>query len=94
MRLDSVTDMNAIRRFVLVLALGFFTVGCGTIANHVDSPEPNGVESGQVYGGVGWDLYMIVKDPDTPAIWVWDLPLSMAGDTLLLPYDLYVCATK
>jgi uncharacterized protein YceK len=83
-------------RFILWLALLGLCSGCGTIFTHID-------DQGGVYSGVRTDgrLLATVDDEhhDIPVFsWViplsiFDMPLSLAADTLCLPIDLTLGAS-
>jgi uncharacterized protein YceK len=57
--------------------------GCGTTMAHVSAPHPT------VYMGVQTDAGMA---KDGYPLMLLDLPLSLVGDTLMLPVDLYLMA--
>jgi uncharacterized protein YceK len=78
-------------RIIFSVAMLTLCSGCGTILAHVD-----GSVTGP-YSGVRCDSHLIAsvgKEHDMPVFpWIiplsiFDLPLSLATDTLLLPYDL------
>jgi uncharacterized protein YceK len=75
---------------ILLLALTMALLagaGCGTVANHMQSGR-------KAYGGVCWDAAFISGGPgafggtEIFLLGLLDLPLSLTGDTVLLPYDL------
>ena len=78
-------------RIIFSVAMLTLCSGCGTILAHVD-----GSVTGP-YSGVRLDSHLIAsvgKEHDMPVFpWIiplsiFDLPLSAASDTLVLPYDL------
>jgi uncharacterized protein YceK len=91
-------------------ALSAASAGCGTLANQSGSElyitcawsPPS-----EPYGGVErdwhqmrWDCSRVADEgPDTGsvvglALAILDLPLSAVGDTVLLPYDVWVTMTR
>jgi len=70
--------------------------GCGTVMNTAYLAPSEGGE--RVYGGVRTDWEVAAEPQATPAwvaaIFLADLPLSLAGDTLTLPYVLALSLTK
>jgi uncharacterized protein YceK len=88
---------------IVVLAAPALLSGCGTLANiqSTESIKPPGGhgEVSRIYGGVQTDCTAIRAsakevangEQDSVArlfIWTFDLPLSLIGDTLTLPYTL------
>ena len=71
---------------LLLAALLLLTPGCGTLLNLGFGPKP--------FGGVGADCFMAGECLDEPQtlpfvlFWLADLPFSLLGDTLTLPYTL------
>jgi uncharacterized protein YceK len=80
-----------------IIAIAFLTLlgsGCGTVANTVwFIPEEGGK---RVYGGVKVDLQVAREAlerpvPGKPLAGLWcliDLPFSLVGDTITLPYTI------
>lgn len=70
--------------------------GCGTMLNTAYLSPSEGGE--RVYGGVRTDWQVAAEPEATPgwvaAIFLADLPLSLAADTLTLPYVLALGLTK
>jgi uncharacterized protein YceK len=76
---------------LLLLSLACVITGCGTIANHLGARgQSSEYAADQLpYGGVRWDLKpWQIHDDSGGTIFVLDLPLSLVGDTLMLPIDL------
>jgi uncharacterized protein YceK len=74
---------------VLLLLISLTTVGCGTICNHIlpaDHSRP--------YGGVNYDIETAVYEKGSAYLFFLDVPLSAAGDTLLLPCDLWITSKR
>jgi uncharacterized protein YceK len=65
-------------KILAVLGLGVLCSGCGTVVTHL-------IGANGVYQGVRLDCGMIAQGNFMVAL---DVPLSAAGDTLLLPVDL------
>jgi uncharacterized protein YceK len=80
--------------------------GCGTVMNLTEEQSPTyGMSTSSKprspYGGVGYDLdlsqWLLLAGPRglaESACLIADVPLSLAGDTLTLPYVLYLRAHK
>jgi uncharacterized protein YceK len=68
---------------ILLLSL-MLCSGCGTIMAHHLGPDdsPSGV-----YRGVRLDCLCFGGDQPALYLMILDLPLSLAADTLVLPYD-------
>lgn len=73
-----------------LLGLGLVAVivcvgpGCGTLMNQ------NGIGGRtRPYGGVRNDFALMAEKPAVIPVFVVDLPLSLVGDTLCLPSDLW-----
>lgn len=66
-----------------------FLGGCGTLSNVTDQAP-----AVRAYGGVqrDWEVLKMAREDDTGIMWAFvpslvvDLPLSVVGDTLTLPY--------
>lgn len=75
--------------------------GCGTFWGHMKTPPnvPNRIEGAKYYRGVQMDIWLLKNgfgvDPSTDGalglvlypIFIADLPVSCAADTLCLPID-------
>jgi uncharacterized protein YceK len=84
----------------------FSVAGCGTFAGHLNSPSniPNPIAGAKYYRGVKWDIWLLKDGILNPCatdesqgieqlcapIYVADLPVSCAADTLLIPLDAHV----
>lgn len=79
--------VGAVATLVAIVMVG---TGCGTVMNHVLPPGPPEMgPDGGAYGGVRWDLAPLQYGDQTGGgIVILDAPLSLVGDTLMLPYDL------
>jgi uncharacterized protein YceK len=77
---------HLIRKILLIFVLFVFSSGCGTIAARKFDPYDHlgqGYVVQKIYGGVRLDWH-------TPHLLViFDLPLSLIADTLLLPLTIY-----
>jgi uncharacterized protein YceK len=86
-----------------VMVLGFasitlFSGGCGTMENLRDAIPPKstcGDSSNTIYGGVQKDCsYLVESTPSKDKTWyslmltAFDVPFSLVGDTITLPYTL------
>ncbi|HEX4613027.1 MAG TPA: YceK/YidQ family lipoprotein [Urbifossiella sp.] len=81
------------RTWSIWAAMAVFPVlgGCGTL-NNVTEQAP----AVRAYGGVrrDWEVLKMVQEDDSRIMWAFvpslvvDLPLSLVGDTLTLPYVL------
>ncbi|PJR63656.1 YceK/YidQ family lipoprotein [Raoultella sp. T31] len=76
--------MSVLIRASLPLAMGMVLSGCGTTMAHISAPHPT------VYMGVLLDAGMAKEGYP---LMLLDLPLSLVGDTLMLPVDLMLMAT-
>jgi len=73
-------------QFLLSTLLAAFLSGCGTLLNNDLGMEGNS----RPYGGVVIDYGMGTgKELGCGPWWFLDMPFSLAGDTALLPIDLY-----
>jgi uncharacterized protein YceK len=90
------TSGRFLRNTVLPLACAFglmAATGCGTMGKYSEYHKP------MIYGGAGVDAALLgggIAEPGGwPAGWglaligLIDLPLSLAADTIMLPYDIY-----
>jgi uncharacterized protein YceK len=82
-----------LRRTVLLSCVGLATLsgGCGTMLNTTYFTPDEGGE--RIYGGVRLDAEVIEdgygqRSPLVIALFLADLPLTVIGDTLSLPYTL------
>ena len=75
----------SIRCVPILLLLLVLCSGCGTIFTHSVSRDER--ETG-VYQGVRFDCEACHSDQPILCFLVFDLPLSLAADTLVLPYDI------
>ena len=88
------------RRVLTPVLLLLAASGCGTIRNLCADPEvfPRSDNPQSAYGGVRLDANTAAASTtlgwtDSPLLaffWTLDLPLSAIGDTLTLPYILYI----
>lgn len=95
-------------KYILLLAV--YLTGCGTVTTVVQSDMSIGldlkksktscVEIPRVYSGAAYDFCKVDSMPETigPLFWlefyVFDLPISIIADTIVLPFTGYQQATK
>jgi len=93
--------MTYFSRFIVGVLVGMSLVGCATVetANHAHAGSP------KVYGGTRLNVAALSGDqitldqyghyginaPEHPGL---DLPLSLVGDTLMLPFSLWYVLTE
>jgi uncharacterized protein YceK len=84
--------MKPLLLIIPILAL----TGCGTVINHIGAGDrepqfnPKYDPDGRPYGGVRWDLKpWSAHDETGGTIFIVDVPFSLVGDTVMLPYDIY-----
>jgi uncharacterized protein YceK len=93
--------MKRIALFGFVLVAAPLCAGCGTCANTLWwSPEEGGM---RVYGGVRAHVERLQESPPNESVWddigycafaAIDMPLSLIGDTLTLPFTIVAEARK
>jgi uncharacterized protein YceK len=86
------------RLFVgLVSASAALASGCGTLLNTAHYPHASGGE--EIYGGVQLDYRVVAQEHQkrsatTVALALLDMPFSLVGDTLTLPYTVALAMSR
>ena len=85
------------RRWILALVMAFALSGCGTLFDTLGEKKKRGQQRGlshelsggklRIYGGLRWDIEILAeaKAGWLLLLFVIDIPVSAAVDTLLLP---------
>jgi len=78
-----------------VLCAAVLLTGCSSLTTRSVAAKWSSPPPPQYFGGVRSDYHGIVdvRENESPAFWViysiLDMPFSVCGDILLLPYDIY-----
>ena len=81
---------------ILIVACMLLLSGCGTIITRSQSFRTDALSESdapgsipRIYSGTILDVYAVSQNNQIGAMLLWDIPFSIAADSLLLPITIY-----